>query len=91
MPGHPDPRLNLALALEQAGRIDDALEEYRAALEVYPEHIQSVQAITRCRIRYRPDELAGDPLLGDHLRLIAHRGETPEWREWARRQLVLVE
>lgn len=31
LPGLPDPRLNLALTLECAGRIDDAIEEYRSA------------------------------------------------------------
>jgi tetratricopeptide (TPR) repeat protein len=37
--GHPDPRMNLALTLERAGRTDDALATYATALEVYPDHI----------------------------------------------------
>ena len=32
MPGHPDPRMNLALTLERAGRIDEALATYETAL-----------------------------------------------------------
>ncbi len=29
LPGHPDPRLNLALTLEKAGRTDDAIANYK--------------------------------------------------------------
>lgn len=86
MPGHPDPRLNLALTLERAGRFDDAVEEYRSALEVYPGHIQTMQARSRCLLRYRPDEVEDDPRLVADLREIALRGETPEWQRWARQQ-----
>ena len=36
MPGHPDPRMNLALTLEQAGKTDEAIRTYKTALEVWP-------------------------------------------------------
>lgn len=36
LPGHPDPRLNLALTLETAGKTDDAIATYKTALEVFP-------------------------------------------------------
>jgi tetratricopeptide (TPR) repeat protein len=91
MPGHPDPRLNLAMTLERAGRINDALEEYRSALEAYPGHIQSVQAMTRCRLRHRPGDLGTDPQLEADLREIGFRGESAEWREWARGQLLFAD
>ena len=39
MPGHPDPRLNLGLTLEQAGRLDGTLDLYATALEVHPDHV----------------------------------------------------
>ena len=29
VPGHPDPRMNLALTLEQAGQVDEAIRTYR--------------------------------------------------------------
>ncbi len=51
MPGHPDPRMNLALTLERAGRVEDALAEYATALEVYPGHIPTMQALARLRLR----------------------------------------
>lgn len=82
MPGHPDPRLNLALVLEKAGRTDQAMETYATALEVYPGHIQSIQALARLQVRSgRTDERTVE-----FLDEIAMRGETEEWRTWARTQ-----
>ncbi len=88
MPGHPDPRLNLALTLERAGRYEDAIDEYRSALEVYPGHIQSIQALTRCQLRHRPTE--DDPEVVVNLREIAMRGDSERWRAWAQRELTRV-
>lgn len=88
LPGLPDPRLNLALTLERAGRIDDAIDEYRSALEVYPGHIQTLQALTRCRLRHEPVEAREDPAIASNLREIAMRGDSTDWRKWARRQLT---
>ena len=78
MPGHPDPRMNLALTLERAGRIDEALATYDTALEVYPNHLPTLEALTRLQLRHgRTDERT--PKM---LREIALRGETEEWRAW---------
>lgn len=82
MPGHPDPRLNLALTLEKAGRTEEALSTYATALEVYPEHIPTMQALARLQLRSgRADDRT--PKFLDE---IAMRGETEQWREWARLQ-----
>ena len=87
MPGHPDPRMNLALALERAGRIDEALATYNTALEVYPNHLPAIQALARCQVRYgREDDRTGG-LLSE----IAFRSEAPEWRDWARRQTMQLD
>ena len=78
MPGHPDPRMNLALTLERAGRIDEALATYDTALEVYPDHLPTLEALTRLQLRHgKTDERT--PKM---LREIALRGETEEWRAW---------
>jgi len=45
MPGHPDPRMNLALTLEQAGKTDEAIATYKTALEVWPGHVPTTQAV----------------------------------------------
>ena len=87
MPGHPDPRMNLAFTLERAGRIDDALATYATALEVYPNHLQTIQALARLQLRYDRDNDQTDDLLSE----IALRGETDQWRTWARTQLLARE
>jgi tetratricopeptide (TPR) repeat protein len=84
MPGHPDPRMNLALTLESAGRIGEAVATYATALEVYPNHLPTLQALARLQLRHgRANERTSEML-----REIALRGETDEWREWARYQLT---
>ncbi len=82
MPGHPDPRINLGIALEQAGRVGEAIDAYRAALESRPEHLGAMQALTLCELRH---ERAND---GTYSRLeqISLRSN-PKWRDWARQQL----
>ncbi len=84
MPGHPDPRMNLALTFERAGRTADALAQYQTALEVFPGHLPSTQALTRCQLRYgKPDDRT-DTML----REIALAGDTPQWRSWAKEWLI---
>ena len=87
MPGHPSPRLNLAITLERAGRTTEALAEYRSALESQPEHIQTIQALTRLQIRSNSTA----PDTADMLRTIAFRGETEQWRTWANAQLTRMQ
>jgi len=83
MPGSPDPRLNLGLTFERAGLYDRAFTAYDAALEVWPTHIRSIQAIARLTLRTgrTSDRLPG--MLED----IALRGETSNWRSWAKEQM----
>ena len=87
MPGHPDPRMNLALTLEQAGQVDEAIQTYRTALEVYPGHMATVQALARLEVTSgrRSENLDG------WLDQIALQGETETWRSWARRQHARVQ
>jgi len=87
MPGHPDPRLNLALTLEKAGRIDEALCTYDTALEVYPNYLPAIQAMARCQVRYARANDRTDDLL----REIQFRANEKEWREWATKQLMPLE
>jgi Flp pilus assembly protein TadD len=83
LPGHPDPRVNLAIALERAGRTDEAVTTYRAALEVYPEYIAALEGLAALQLR------AGRADSGTHHALseIAMRGESEVWRTWAGVQL----
>lgn len=84
LPGHPDPRTNLALTLERAGRTDEALRTYASALEVYPNHLPTLQALTRLELR---SGKAADHTRAN-LEAIALQSTQPQWRDWARAQLV---
>jgi Flp pilus assembly protein TadD len=79
MPGHPDPRMNLALTLERAGRTDDALATYATALEVYPDHIPTLEAMALLQVRSGKTDEVTKKMLDE----IALRGETDRWRTWA--------
>jgi tetratricopeptide (TPR) repeat protein len=81
MPGHPDPRLNLALTLEQGGRIDEAITTYDAALEVYPGHLPTIMALARAQLRHNRTDERTDGFLDE----IALRGDEA-WRHWATMQ-----
>jgi Tfp pilus assembly protein PilF len=84
IPGHPDPRMNLALTLERAGRTDEALDTYRTALEVYPDHLPTLQALTRLQVRSGKT----DDRTAHMLEEIALRGESERWRQWAQERLT---
>lgn len=84
MPGNPDPRFNLALTLERAGRTGEALAMYGTALEVQEGHLPSMQALARLQVKERKPDGRTDGFL----REIAMRGSTATWREWAQGELV---
>lgn len=84
LPGLPDPRMNLALTLEKAGRTDDALAGYQSALEVYPNHLPTLEALARLQVKTGKT----DGRTRHALEEIALRGETQRWREWARQELI---
>lgn len=86
MPGTPEPRMNLALTLERAGRTSEALETYAAALQANPGHIESMQALARLQLRSgKPDERTPELL-----KEIAMRGTSERWKEWASGQLARI-
>ncbi|XVJ59525.1 MAG: hypothetical protein HEQ23_09005 [Tepidisphaera sp.] len=104
LPGHPDPRLNLSLTLESAGRYDQATDHVRTALQIHPGHIASLQQLARLELMH-PDRpktaMAGSPSGGRtpearaelraNLSEIAMRGESDAWKDWARLQLVKLD
>lgn len=87
MPGAPDPRMNLALTLDRAGKADEAIEAYRAALEVHPGHLPSIMGLVRTQVRHgRVDDRTPE-----RLRQIAFRAGEPTWRRWAERELLRLD
>ncbi|MFW5829489.1 MAG: tetratricopeptide repeat protein [Planctomycetota bacterium] len=84
LPGHPEPRTNLAIALHRGGRTGDALESCQSALEVRPFYIGALQARAMINL------LNGNeyPDLDEDLLAIRSRGENSHWRRWAHGQLL---
>ena len=81
LPGNPDPRINLAITLERAGRTTDAMDAYKTALEVQPGCVVAMQGAAVLALRAGRNEAA----LSGWLKEIAMSGESDQWREWARR------
>lgn len=81
MPDHPDPRINLGLTLERAGRIGDALDAYAAAHDLQPQHLGAMQALARAQVRHGRPNAETIHMLDE----IALRGDE-RWREWANAQ-----
>ena len=86
MPGHPDPRMNLALTFERAGRFDEAMANYGRALEVYPNYLPTIEALARLQLRHNRT----DDRTRGFLEQIALRGETQQWRDWARSRMTIA-
>jgi len=84
LPGHPDPRLNLALVLERAGHVAEAFSAFDAALEAAPEHMPTMQAYARLAVR----DGRREERVASLLKSIALRGEDESWRTWARREVL---
>ncbi|MCC7171889.1 MAG: hypothetical protein IT459_15700 [Planctomycetes bacterium] len=82
MPGHPDPRVNLAITLERAGRTSDALASYEAALQVSPDYLPAIQGLAVATVRSG----ARDERLRGWLDRVALESESETWREWAQSQ-----
>lgn len=82
MPGHPDPRVNLAITLEQAGRTREALTSYEAALEISPDYLPAIQGIAVATVRSG----AFDDRLRGWLEQISTRAHSTSWCAWSRRQ-----
>ena len=70
--------------MERAGRTDEALAGYAAALEVWPGYLPALQGIASLTLRAGDRE---DPRLQGWLEEVALRGEGA-WQEWARSQVV---
>lgn len=66
--------------MEAAGRNDEAMASYEAALEVWPGYLPAIQGTASLALRSGGHD---EPRLLGWLNEVALRGDTP-WREWAR-------
>ncbi len=83
----PEPRNNLAMVYEAAARYDLAARYYAQAHELAPQDDEYRGNLARARVR-RGDRDADVIAL---LREIELRDNRPEWRRWARTQLLRLE
>jgi tetratricopeptide (TPR) repeat protein len=83
MPGQSEPRVNLALALDRSGKVAEALEAARSALEVQPASLPAVELISLIQLR----EGLTDETTAAHLQAILSRSPDQAWRDWARAKL----
>lgn len=79
LPGFPEPRVNLAIALERGGKHADAIDAARTALEVRPGHLIALQTLTYIQVN---QQMTDDKTLAN-LDSIVARSIDPLWRSWA--------
>lgn len=79
LPGHPAPRANLAMALERAGKVDEAVEAARAALEVQADYLPAIQVLALLQVRSGRTDDQTRALLD----AVALRSADEHWRRWA--------
>jgi tetratricopeptide (TPR) repeat protein len=87
MPGNPEPRVNLAIALERGGKHQDALDAAHAALETTPGNLAAIQTIAYIQIR----EGLADGQTKAHLDAIISRSADQRWRDWAQRWRISLD
>ena len=79
LPGNPDPRVNLALTLERAGRLDEAFKTYETALEVAPEGLAAIEGLASLALRTQREDVR----LAAWIERIALEAQDESWRRWA--------
>lgn len=87
LPGHPEPRVNLAIALQRGGKHREAIDAARTALEVRPGHLLALQTLAWVQVR---EGLEDQQTVGC-LDAIIERSEDPTWKDWAARQRLRLE
>jgi Tfp pilus assembly protein PilF len=83
MPGVPEPKNNLGLVFESAGKLDDAVAHYGEATRLAPDDVQFLGNLARARVRRGDQGLE----LRELLEQLVLRETRPDWADWARRQL----
>jgi Flp pilus assembly protein TadD len=86
MPFQPEPKSNLGLVFEAAGKLDEAVDCYEQAVKIEPDNPQFVGNDARARVR-RGDK---DVKTRDMLAKVVSVDTRPDWVEWARERLALM-
>ena len=84
MPHASEPRANLGLLYESLGRLDRAIEEYEATLEIDPANITAMRHLARAYVKVERKDSRLKSLL-EKLLAIPDGGQ---WDYWVRGQLI---
>ncbi len=77
LPAHPEPRNNLGLVYEAAGKLDEAVDCYQQAWKLDSVRAEYLGNLARARVR------RGDPA-GEVLPLLTRIAQTDPRRDWAK-------
>lgn len=83
MPNHAEPKNNLALVLEAAGKANDAAKYYEQALKIQPDNPELIGNLARVYVKQHQNTPKTRELLHD----IIMKDTRPEWTRWASEQL----
>jgi tetratricopeptide (TPR) repeat protein len=86
LPGHPEPRINIAITLDRGGKYADALDAARTALEVRPGNLAAVRTLAYIQINHG---LTDEQTIA-HLDTIVMRTVDDKWRIWAEKNRDLL-
>jgi tetratricopeptide (TPR) repeat protein len=87
LPGHPEPRTNLAITLERGGKHQEALDAAHAALEIRPGDLDAMECLAMIQLR----EGIADATTLVYLDAIILRAHDDAWNDWARSQRPTLE
>lgn len=87
MPGHPEPRVNIAITLERGGKHADAIDAAKTALEIRPGHLGAIETLVYIQVR----EGLEDKSTRDNLDAIICRSDDAAWKDWATRQRLRID
>jgi Tfp pilus assembly protein PilF len=86
MPHQAEPKNNMGLVFEAAGKWNEAVDSYDQALVLEPENSEVIGNAARARLR------RGDA--GPEVRVLLSKlvltDSRPEWVDWARKRLVMI-
>ena len=84
MPHASAPRTNLGILFEQTGRYTDAESQLRDALALDPEDVEIIGQLARIHVRQNKFT----PETKSWIEKIASSDDQPQWRDWARTELL---
>jgi Tfp pilus assembly protein PilF len=86
MPHQAEPKNNMGLVFEAAGKWNEAVENYAQALTIEPENPELIGNAARARIR-RGDR---GPEVRQLLQKLVMVDTRPQWVTWAKQRLVMI-